>query len=94
MMKLVLQDANISPSMLDEMNGLLLEIVEEATIETTELGTSLNFSNIVDPVTVALLLERGAKLNTAVHGSWTTQDVRNDVASKLEEAPYFIACNI
>ncbi|RBR21403.1 uncharacterized protein FIESC28_04940 [Fusarium coffeatum] len=94
LLKLVLRDANISPSMSDEMNDLLREIVAETTVETTELGLSLDFSNIVDPVAVALLLERGAKLNAAVHGSWTTQDVRHDVASKLEKQPYFIVCNI
>lgn len=94
LMKFVLQDDNLNPDLPHEIDDLLLEIVEESTVETTELGSSLNFSNIVDPVTVALLLEKGAKLDTAVHGSWTTQDVRNDVASKLEEEPYFIACNI
>ena len=94
LLNLVLQDGNLNPDLPQEIDNLLLEIVAEATFETTELGMSLNFSNIVDPVTVALLLERGAKLNTAVHDSLTTKDVRDDVASKLKRRPYFIVCNI
>ncbi|KAJ4011544.1 hypothetical protein NW752_008550 [Fusarium irregulare] len=96
LLKLVLQDGNLNPDLPQEIDDLLLEIVEEATVRSTGERRSLKFSNIVDPVTVALLLERGAKLNRRVlkHGWWTTQDVRNDVASKLKEKPYFIACNI
>ncbi|RFN50236.1 hypothetical protein FIE12Z_5415 [Fusarium flagelliforme] len=93
LLKLVLQDGNLNSNMAGEMDDLLLEIVEEATVNGSG-NTNLEFSDIVDPLTVALLLGKGAKLTTRAHGNWATKDVRDVVVSHLENDPYNITCDI
>lgn len=93
LLKLVLQDVNPNPNMASEMDDLLLEIVEEVTVVGPG-NANLEFGDIVDPITVALLLEKGAKLTTRAHGNWATKDVRDVVVSQLEKDPYNITCDI
>lgn len=86
LLKLTLQDDNLNPNKPGEIRGLFSEIVDQAI--NNPAGTQR--VNIIDPIIVAMLLQKGARLETRSR----TKEARDRVVSQLQRDPYNISFDI
>ncbi|RBR21405.1 uncharacterized protein FIESC28_04942 [Fusarium coffeatum] len=86
LLKLTLQDDNLNPNKPGEICGLFSEIVDQAINNPT--GTQV--VNIIDPIIAAMLLQKGARLETRSR----TKEARDHVISQLQRDPYNISFDI
>ena len=86
LLKLTLQDDNLNPNKPGEICGLFSEIVDQAINNPTGAGRG----NIIDPIIAAILLQKGARLETRSR----TKEARDHVISQLQRDPYNISFDI
>ncbi|CAG7563854.1 unnamed protein product [Fusarium equiseti] len=90
LLRLILRDENLDPNNRGAIHELISEIVDQAFANVSGSGQFLYFSNIIDSILVAILLQKGAKLETRS----LTKDVRDYVVSELQRDPYNIRIDI
>lgn len=86
LLKLTLQDDNLNPNKPGEICALFSEIADQAINNPAGAGRV----NIIDPIIVAMLLQKGARLETRSR----TKEARDHVISQLQRDPYNISFDI